>query len=395
MSSKTHTIVSVFGTRPEAIKMAPLVKKIEAAPHLTSKVIVTAQHREMLDQVLDLFNIKPDYDLDIMKQRQSLSEITTNVLLKLDKVLEEMNPDLLLVHGDTTTTFVAALSAYYAQIPIGHVEAGLRTGDKYAPFPEEMNRKLVGSLGDLHFAPTETAKTNLIKEGLIEDKLFVTGNTVIDALKTSVQPEYEFLDETIASLSLPPLSSSQDLERKLITLEVHRRENWGKPMEDIFYGIKDLVEEFPEVDVVFPVHKNPSVREPAFEILGNSDRIILTDPLPTRDFHNLIARSYMILTDSGGIQEEAPSFGVPVLVLREKTERGEGLRQGTVLLTGRERKRVYGDAKKLLVDRDYYETMRNRQNPYGDGRASERIVDAIDYFFGNRNQKPKDFCVNH
>ncbi|OWZ84594.1 non-hydrolyzing UDP-N-acetylglucosamine 2-epimerase [Natranaerobius trueperi] len=387
----THRIVSVFGTRPEAIKMAPLVNAIDNSRNLDSSVVVTAQHREMLDQVLELFQIKPDKDLDVMKKRQSLSEITTNVLLKMDEVISSEKPDLLLVHGDTSTTFTAALSAYYNKVPIGHVEAGLRTGDKYAPFPEEMNRNLVGSLADLHFAPTVGARDNLLSEGIPTDNIFVTGNTVVDALKTSVQSDYKFSDEKLANLALPSLTSDNDT--KLVTLEVHRRENLGEPIENIFKGVKKLVDDFPEIFVLFPVHRNPAVREPAERILGNHERIILTDPLATRDFHNLIARSYMILTDSGGIQEEAPSFGVPVLVLRNKTERIEGLRQGTILLTGNETDRVYKDASRLLTDGEFYNTMKNRQNPYGDGNASKRIVDAIDYFFKNIDTRPKDYLV--
>ncbi|ACB86402.1 non-hydrolyzing UDP-N-acetylglucosamine 2-epimerase [Natranaerobius thermophilus] len=389
-----HRVVSVFGTRPEAIKMAPLVSAIESSPNLTSSVVVTAQHREMLDQVLDLFKIEPDYDLDIMKTRQSLSEITSNVILKLEQILQDMNPHLLLVHGDTTTTFASALSAYYQKISIGHVEAGLRTWDKYAPFPEEMNRNLVGPLADLHFAPTSKAKNNLLTEGISENKIFVTGNTVVDALKTSVQPQYQFQDPKLASLDLPSLSNRTTANKKLITLEVHRRENWGAPMKNIFKGIKKLVDEFQDVMVVFPVHRNPAVRETAYEILGNHDRIILTDPLPTRDFHNLIARSYLVLTDSGGIQEEAPSFGVPVLVVREKTEREEGLKQGTVMLIGREQERIYQESKKLLTDKELYETMRKQDNPYGDGFASSRIVSAIEHYYGHKDAPEPDYKVS-
>ncbi len=387
-------IASVFGTRPEAIKMAPLVSEIEKSSNLSSNVIVTAQHREMLDQVLELFQIKPDYDLNIMKAKQSLSEITTNVLLKLETILQQTKPQLLLVHGDTTTTFAAALSAYYQKIPIGHVEAGLRTKDKYAPYPEEMNRTLVGPLSDLHFAPTEKAKDNLLTEGIDPAKIFVTGNTVVDALKASVKKEYEFQDPTLATLSLPTLSERINSDYRLITLEVHRRENWGAPMENIFNAVKQLVRDFPETQVIFPVHRNPTVKEPAQTILGQEERVILTDPLPTRDFHNLIARSYMILTDSGGIQEEAPSFDVPVLVLREKTEREEGLKQGTVLLSGCDKEQIYHDASKLLVDEKFYDTMKKRQNPYGDGNASTRIVSAIEYYFGLRSAPQPDYKIS-
>ncbi len=382
----TVKIVSVFGTRPEAIKMAPLVKALEQSPQFSSHVAVTAQHREMLDQVLELFNIQPGHDLDIMKSRQTLSEITSNVLLKMGDVIAELNPHMLLVHGDTTTTFTAALAAYYKQVPIGHVEAGLRTGDKYAPYPEEMNRKLVGSLADLHFAPTDKARQNLLQEGVCSSKIFVTGNTVVDALKTSVEPNYQFHDDNLRTVF-----SNLASKDRVITLEVHRRENWGTPIRDIFKAVRKIVEDFPQVKVVFPVHRNPEVREPAHDMLRDHPRIFLVDPLDTRDFHNLISRSYLILTDSGGIQEEAPSFGVPVLVLRDRTEREEGLIQGTVILTGRDAQMVYGDTRKLLLDKDLYTTMRDRGNPYGDGEASARIVSAIAYYFDKCSQPPLDY----
>ncbi len=390
----SHRIISVFGTRPEAIKMAPLVSAIEKSSELSSSVVVTAQHREMLDQVLDLFAIEPSYDLDIMKSRQTLSQITTNVLLRLDEIITELQPDLLLVHGDTTTTFSAALSAYYHQVPIGHVEAGLRTGDKYAPFPEEMNRALVGPLADLHFAPTDKAKNNLLSEGISSEKVFVTGNTVVDALKASVRENYSFQNQDLAVINLPTLNESGLYGQKLLTLEVHRRENRGVPMENIFLAVKKLLKDFPDLTVVFPVHRSPDVQEPAQRFFADENRVILTDPLPTRDFHNLIARSTVILTDSGGIQEEAPSFGVPVLVTREKTEREEGLQQGTVILTGTSESRVYQNTKQLLSDERSYRAMRDRQNPYGDGHASDRIVSAIEYFLGVRKMRPSDYEIS-
>ena len=390
----SHRIISVFGTRPEAIKMAPLVSAIEKSSELSSSVVVTAQHREMLDQVLDLFAIEPSYDLDIMKSRQTLSQITTNVLLRLDEIITELQPDLLLVHGDTTTTFSAALSAYYHQVPIGHVEAGLRTGDKYAPFPEEMNRALVGPLADLHFAPTDKAKNNLLSEGISSEKVFVTGNTVVDALKASVRENYSFQNQDLAVINLPTLNELGLYGQKLLTLEVHRRENRGVPMENIFLAVKKLLKDFPDLTVVFPVHRSPDVQEPAQRFFADENRVILTDPLPTRDFHNLIARSTVILTDSGGIQEEAPSFGVPVLVTREKTEREEGLQQGTVILTGTSESRVYQNTKQLLSDERSYRAMRDRQNPYGDGHASDRIVSAIEYFLGVRKMRPSDYEIS-
>ncbi len=388
-----YRIASVFGTRPEAIKMAPVVKALEKSNYFSNTVVVTAQHREMLDQVLELFSIAADYDLNIMKERQKLSQITSNVLLQIEQVINEINPDMMLVHGDTTTTFAAALSAYYQQVAIGHVEAGLRTGNKYAPFPEEMNRKLVSALADINFAPTSDAKENLKAEGVSGSKIFVTGNTVVDALQTSVQEEYVFSDAVLAGHIDYSIDSRPEDEKKLITLEVHRRENWGPPMREIFYAVKDLVEAFPWLRIVFPVHRNPAVREPAREILGACTQVLLTEPLSTRDFHNLIARSYLILTDSGGIQEEAPSFGVPVLVLRELTEREEGIRQGTVILAGNDRKKIFQTTKNLLFNDSLYRKMKHKQNPYGDGKASNRIEKVLEYFYGIEENRPEDFKV--
>jgi len=365
--------MTIFGTRPEAIKMAPVVKELEKhQDKFESIVTVTAQHREMLDQVLHVFQIEPDFDLNVMKDRQSIKDITIRVLDGLDNIMKEVNPDLVLVHGDTTTTFVASLSAYYNKIAIGHVEAGLRTWDKFSPYPEEMNRQLTGILADLHFAPTEKAKENLINENKNPESIFVTGNTAIDALFTTVKEEYHH-----------PLLEKIGTDR-MILLTAHRRENLGKPMRNMFRAIRRLVEEFHDVQVVYPVHLNPFVREVADEIFGDHPKIHLIDPLEVIDFHNFLSRSYLILTDSGGIQEEAPSLGVPVLVLRDTTERPEGIEAGTLKLAGTEEERLYELGKELLTNKEEYERMAKAVNPYGDGKASMRIVEAIDRYF---NQK--------
>ena len=359
-------VMSIFGTRPEAIKMAPLVKELEKRKEIESIVCVTAQHREMLDQVLETFKIKPDYDLNVMKQGQTLSEITTRVLTGLESVIKESNPDIILVHGDTTTSFVGGLAAFYNQVAIGHVEAGLRTYDKYSPYPEEMNRQMVDCMTDMFFAPTELSKSNLIKEHKEEAKIYVTGNTVIDAMSTTISDSYTH----------PELEWIKPDER-MILLTAHRRENLGEPMRHIFKAIRRLVDEFDDIKVIYPIHKNPKVREVANEIFEGCDKVKLIEPLEVFDFHNFQNKSYIIMTDSGGIQEEAPSLGKPVLVLRDTTERPEGIEAGTLKLVGTDEDVIYEEARKLLRDKKEYEKMSKACNPYGDGHASERIVDAI------------------
>ena len=358
-------VIASFGTRPEAIKMAPVVKELKSRENIDCIVCVTAQHREMLDQVLEVFDIVPDYDLNIMQHGQTLSDITCRVLQGLDEIIKKEMPDIFLVHGDTTTTAAGALAAYYNQVDIGHVEAGLRTWNKYAPYPEEMNRQITGVLADMHFAPTEQSKKNLLSEGKKEENIFVTGNTVIDALATTVKSDYK--NEIFDWVG----------NDKLILLTAHRRENWGEPMRHIFKAVKHIADEFPYIKIVYPVHLNPIVRDIANEILGNHERIKLIDPLETMDFHNFIARSHIILTDSGGIQEEAPSLGKPVLVLRDTTERPEGIAAGTLKLVGTDEEVIYKETRKLLTDENEYEKMSKASNPYGDGKASIRIVDAI------------------
>ena len=363
-------VISVFGTRPEAIKMAPLVKELEKCKEINSLVCVTAQHREMLDQVLKTFDIHPDYDLNLMKQGQTLSEITSRVLMGLEEVIKDCNPDMILVHGDTSTAFAGALAAFYNQVSIGHVEAGLRTYDKYSPFPEEMNRQMVDCMTDMYFAPTILSKDNLLKQNINEKKIYVTGNTVIDAMKTTVNEDY----------SHPELDWVQDND-KLILLTAHRRENLGEPMRNIFKAIRRIVLEYPDVKVLYPIHKNPKVREIASEIFAGIDRVRLIEPLDVFDFHNFQNKSYIIMTDSGGVQEEAPSLGKPVLVLRDTTERPEGIAAGTLKLTGTDEEVIYKEAKRLLEDKDEYNRMSKASNPYGDGHASERIADAIIAYF--------------
>lgn len=358
-------VITVFGTRPEAIKMAPLVKELKSRKEIECIVCVTAQHRQMLDQVLEVFDIVPDYDLNIMKQGQSLSDITSRALIGLQEVILKEKPNIVLVHGDTTTTFAGALASFYTQTDIGHVEAGLRTWDKYSPYPEEINRQMVGVLADMHFAPTENSKNSLLAEGKKEKNIFVTGNTAIDALSTTVKENYSH--EVFNWLG----------DSKLILLTAHRRENLGEPMRHMFKAIKRIVQEFPDVKVVYPIHLNPRVREVADEILANDDRIKLIEPLEVIDFHNFIAKSHIILTDSGGIQEEAPSLGKPVLVLRDTTERPEGIEAGTLKLVGTNEDVIYSETKKLLTNKNEYEKMSKASNPYGDGFASKRIVNAI------------------
>ncbi|HEU5141303.1 MAG TPA: UDP-N-acetylglucosamine 2-epimerase (non-hydrolyzing) [Bacillales bacterium] len=373
-------VMTVFGTRPEAVKMAPLVLELEKHPRqIQSIVTVTAQHREMLDQVLGIFSIEPNHDLNIMKDRQTLAGVTTKALQGLDEVLKKEKPDIVLVHGDTTTTFAASLAALYNETAVGHVEAGLRTWNKYSPYPEEMNRQLTGVMADLHFAPTEKAGANLIKENKPEDSIFVTGNTAIDALKTTVKKNYSH--EILDRLG----------EDRLILMTAHRRENLGQPMRSMFRAVKRIVAEHDDVQVVYPVHLNPAVRETADEILEGHPRIHLIEPLGVYDFHNFASSAYMILTDSGGVQEEAPSLGVPVLVLRDTTERPEGIEAGTLKLAGTDEERIYQLAEKLLTDEDVFRQMAKASNPYGDGRASERIVQAILYHFRRGVDRPKNF----
>ena len=358
-------VMTVFGTRPEAIKMAPLVKELKSREEIECIVCVTAQHREMLDQVLEVFDIEPDYDLNIMSKGQTLSDITSKALKGLEEIIKTVKPNIVLVHGDTTTTFAGALAAYYNQVDIGHVEAGLRTWNKYSPYPEEMNRQMVGIMADMHFAPTKNSRHNLLQEGKKTENIYVTGNTAIDALATTIKKDYyhpifEWLGND-----------------KLILLTAHRRENLGEPMRQMFRAIKRIVDEFEGVKVIYPVHLNPKVREIADEILGNDTKVRLIEPLEVIDFHNFINRSYIILTDSGGIQEEAPGLGKPVLVLRDTTERPEGIEAGTLKLAGTEEEKIYELTKDLLNNKNTYEQMSKAVNPYGDGKASKRIVDAI------------------
>ncbi len=358
-------ILTVFGTRPEAIKMCPLILELKKSAELECIVCLTGQHREMLMQVMNIFKIQYDYNLDIMEQNQSLSRITVNVLNKLGEVLETENPDLILVHGDTSTSFAAALAGFYRGIPVGHVEAGLRTYNMYSPYPEEFNRQAVDLVAQLYFAPTEQSRQNLLKEGKDSDKIYVTGNTVIDALSLTVRADYQ--NENLDWCS----------DSRLILLTAHRRENLGEPMKNMFRAIRQVIEEYEDIKVIYPVHKNPKVRQAAQEILSGIDRIRLIEPLDVVDFHNFMARSYIILTDSGGIQEEAPSLGKPVLVMRDTTERPEGIEAGTLKLVGTTEDVIYREIKKLLVDDKSYEAMSNAVNPYGDGHASERIAEAV------------------
>lgn len=379
-------VMTVFGTRPEAIKMAPVVNELRQwADEIEPIVAVTAQHREMLDQVLELFAIRPEYDLNIMQAGQTLYDITSRALLGLQDVIARAKPDLILVHGDTTTTFVAALAGYYAQIPVGHVEAGLRTHNKYSPFPEELNRKLTGAIADWHFAPTRTSKHNLLAEGVNEGKIFVTGNTVIDALLMTVREDYRFAEPVLRQLDFQ--------KNKVILVTTHRRENLGEPMRHIYLALRQLVEEHPETEIVFPVHKNPQVREVVNSVLGATQRVHLIEPLDYQPFANLMAKSYIILTDSGGVQEEAPSLGKPVLVLRDTTERPEAVEAGTVKLVGTDRDRVYQVTKRLLTNKQEYDEMANAVNPYGDGQAAGRIVKAILYSAGRLNTAPNPFLL--
>ncbi|PPA69601.1 non-hydrolyzing UDP-N-acetylglucosamine 2-epimerase [Jeotgalibacillus proteolyticus] len=380
--SKRIKVMTIFGTRPEAIKMAPLVLELKKQSDVFEPIVtVTAQHRQMLDQVMSIFNITPDYDLNIMKDRQTLIDVTTRGLEGLDRVMKETKPDIVLVHGDTTTTFVASLAAFYNQIAVGHVEAGLRTWNKYSPFPEEMNRQLTGVMADLHFSPTDQSAANLIRENKPEASIYITGNTAIDALSTTVREDYT--SEILTNLGMD----------RLILLTAHRRENLGEPMKNMFRAIKRIVDEHSDVQVVYPVHMNPAVREIAQEILGGDSRIHLIEPLDVIDFHNFASKAYLILTDSGGVQEEAPSLGVPVLVLRDTTERPEGIEAGTLKLAGTEEEQIYSMAKELVTDPSAHEKMSKASNPYGDGKASERIAEAIRFHFNQVHDRPAPFTV--
>lgn len=367
---KKLKLMAVFGTRPEAIKMCPLVLEMRKYPDYIEPIVaVTAQHREMLDQVLELFGIVPDYDLNIMTSGQTLYDVTTRALMGLKDVMEEAKPDMVLVHGDTTTTFAGALAAFYAQISVGHVEAGLRTGNKYSPYPEEMNRKLTGSIADMHFAPTSTSKGNLLAENINPNSILVTGNTVIDALQTTVKADYHFADEDFNKV----FASGN----RLILMTTHRRENLGEPMRHVYRALKSVLETHEDVEAIFPVHKNPKVREIVSEELGQLDRVHLIEPMDYEPFANLMAKVDIVLTDSGGIQEEAPALGKPVLVLRDTTERPEAVEAGTVKLVGTAYEDVLAEANRLLDDKAYYQSMAEAANPYGDGRACERIIKAI------------------
>lgn len=359
------TVMLVFGTRPEAIKMCPLVKELKARENINTVVCVTGQHRQMLDQVLNAFNVTPDYDLSIMKEKQTLFDITTNILNKIKAVLEEVRPDVVLVHGDTSTTFVTALACFYLQIPVGHVEAGLRTYNIYSPYPEEFNRQAVSIISKYNFAPTELSRENLIREGRDVSSIYVTGNTAIDALKTTVQEDYSHSELEWAK------------DSRLIMITAHRRENLGEPMHNMFRAIRRVMEEHPDVKAIYPIHMNPMVRKAADEELGDCERIHIIEPLEVLDFHNFLARSYMILTDSGGIQEEAPSLGKPVLVMRDTTERPEGIAAGTLKLVGTDEEVIYNNFKLLLEDENAYNAMAEASNPYGDGFACKRIADIL------------------
>lgn len=378
-------VMSVFGTRPEAIKMAPLVKALDKEPKTESIVCVTAQHREMLDQVLEDFKIVPDYDLNIMKAGQTLEDITVSALTGIGEVIREVKPDIVLVHGDTSTTFAASLASYYNQTKVGHVEAGLRTYDKYQPFPEEMNRRLTGAIADLHFSPTKMAKENLLKENIDENGIFITGNTAIDALKTTIDDSYVFTVDELNKIDFK--------NKRVITITAHRRENLGEPLKNICRAFRRIADDYEDVEMVYAVHKNPAVSNTVHEILGDHERIHLLDPLDLRDMHNLMNRSYLVMTDSGGLQEEVPSMGKPVLVLRNVTERPEGVEAGTLKLAGTDENTVYGMAKQLLDDKEEYRKMAVAKNPFGDGNASERIVGAILYSFGLSDERPADYIT--
>ncbi len=376
-------ILTIFGTRPEAIKMAPLVKELEKRGEIESKVCVTAQHREMLDQVLELFEIKPDFDLDIMKTRQSLTGITNRILEGLEELFAKEKPDMILVHGDTTTTFSSGLAAFYQQIRVGHVEAGLRTFDKYFPFPEEMNRKLTGALADLHFSPTPGSKNNLLREGINEEDIYITGNTVIDAMAHTVEDDYVFETEELNKIDFK--------NKKVIMVTAHRRENWGEGIDNICEALGNIVDNNEDVELVYLVHLNPVVKDVVHAKLGNKERVHLLSPLDTKETHNLMNKCFMVMTDSGGLQEEAPHLGKPVLVLRGVTERPEAVEAGTVKLVGTNVEVIVNEANSLINDEAYYNKMSKAVNPYGDGKASERIVDAILKYYGKNDKEVEEF----
>ncbi len=377
-------IMSVFGTRPEAIKMAPLVKELASRPEIESLCCVTAQHRQMLDSVMEVFDLKADCDLDIMTPRQTLSTITSKCLLGMDEAIETLKPDMILVHGDTSTTFAGALSAFYHQVSVGHVEAGLRTYDKYSPFPEEMNRKLVTSIADLYFCPTKNNRDNLLREG-IDKGIFITGNTVIDALRTTVRSDYVFSTQELNELDYE--------NKKIILVTCHRRENYGEPMRNIMLALRQIAEQNEDVELVYPVHLSPVVREAVDKYLRGAPRVHLIDPLPADEMHNIMARCFLVLTDSGGLQEEAPALGKPVLVMRRETERPEAVEAGTVKLCGVVQDDIVTMAERLIREKSAYETMAHAVNPYGDGNACARIADAILWHFGRRAERPADFEV--
>ena len=379
---KKLRIMSVFGTRPEAIKMAPLVKELARREEIESLCCVTAQHRQMLDSVMKVFDLRADCDLDIMTPRQTLSSITSKCLTGMDGAIERLKPDMILVHGDTSTTFAGALSAFYHRVPVGHVEAGLRTYDKYSPFPEEMNRRLVTAIADLYFCPTKNNRDNLLKEG-IEKGIFITGNTVIDALRTTVRSDYVFATQKLNELDYA--------NRKVILVTCHRRENYGEPMKNIMLALRQIAEQNEDVELVYPVHLSPVVREAVDAYLRGAPRVHLIEPLPADEMHNIMARCYMVLTDSGGLQEEAPALGKPVLVMRRETERPEAVEAGTVKLCGVVQDDIVTMAERLIRDRNAYEKMAHAVNPYGDGKACARIADAIEWHFGRRSERPADF----
>ncbi len=375
-------VMTIFGTRPEAIKMAPLVKELERRSGLESICCVTAQHREMLDSVLEIFGVRPQFDLNIMEPGQTLSTITSKCLLGMEEVLAQARPDLILVHGDTSTTFAGALAAFYHQIPVGHVEAGLRTGDKYSPFPEEVNRTLVGHIAELHFCPTASNRENLRREG-ITGGVYLTGNTVIDALKTTVEKEYRFTEKLLNELDYE--------NKKIILVTCHRRENYGVPMARIMTALRQVADAYRDVELVYPVHLSPVVRQAAEQYLSGHERIHLIEPLDVEEMHNLMARCYLVMTDSGGLQEEAPALGKPVLVLRRETERPEAVDAGTVKLAGTETGQIFSMAAELIERPDAYAAMAHAVNPYGDGHACRRIVDAVEHYFGLRVEPPEEF----
>ena len=376
-------IITIFGTRPEAIKMAPLVKELEKREGIESKICVTAQHREMLDQVLELFDIKPDFDLNIMKTKQSLTGITNRILEGLETIFKEEKPDMILVHGDTTTTFSSALAAYYQQIKVGHVEAGLRTFDKYFPFPEEMNRKLTGAIADLHFSPTKGAKNNLLREGIDEKSIYITGNTVIDAMLHTVEDDYVFENEELNKIDFK--------NKKVIMITAHRRENWGGGISNICEALNEIVDKNKDVELVYLVHLNPIVKDMVYEKLGGKERVHLLNPLDTKETHNLMNKCFMVMTDSGGLQEEAPHLGKPVLVLRDVTERPEAVEYGTVKLVGTNKEKIIDEANILINSKEAYEKMSKAVNPYGDGKASERICDAIMKYLNLSKKEVEEF----